>query len=250
MTFMTPAERNRLEMEKARPKSSLPPPLSAKEEAEIKALFVELDADGSGELDAEEIEQVLLRMGRPLSTRALAEAMEEMDLDGSGDVDFQEFRAWYIDQKRGTNSKHAMMVLEKSRKRFSGQHLPKNWRGPRWHGPLSAAEQDNAERAAAAATETPGAPKIPALEEAQLRSLFNEFDEDGSGDLSEVEINKLARRMGHRMTSLELEQAMAEMDEDRSGEIDFTEFKNWWACSKSGSKLNAAVADTARKKYT
>ena len=41
------------------------------------------------------------------------------------------------------------MVLEKSRKRFNKAGLPKSWRGPRWHGPLSAAEQDEAQRKAA-----------------------------------------------------------------------------------------------------
>lgn len=58
MPFLTPAERHRLELEKTRPKSKIPPPLSAIEEREIAELFQRLDADGSGELDAKEIEQV------------------------------------------------------------------------------------------------------------------------------------------------------------------------------------------------
>ena len=92
VSFWTFSQRQ--ELAKQRQVSSVAPPLSAKEEAEIRSLFAELDADGSGDLDAEEIEEVLVRMGRPLTKRALAEAMEEMDVDQSGDVDFGEFRQW------------------------------------------------------------------------------------------------------------------------------------------------------------
>jgi hypothetical protein len=41
------------------------------------------------------------------------------------------------------------------------------------------------------------------------------------------EIAKLAARMGSRMSAAELGEAMAEMDADGSGEIDFDEFSAW-----------------------
>eukprot|EP01048_Picozoa_sp_COSAG05_P015816 COSAG05_NODE_1953_length_3792_cov_3.706201_1_plen_1236_part_10 len=76
-------------------------PLTASEEARIYELFFTTDADGSGELDQQEISSMLLKMGKTLSEEEQVEAMAIMDKDGSGDVDYAEFRAWYLDQNLG-----------------------------------------------------------------------------------------------------------------------------------------------------
>jgi hypothetical protein len=66
------------------------------------------------------------------------------------------------------------------------------------------------------------------------RLMFNEMDEDGSGELDRDEIKLLARRLGKRLSKSELDAAMAEMDADGSGEVDFDEFVSWW--KEIGSK--------------
>ena len=48
------------------------------------------------------------------------------------EMDLPEFRAWYLDQKLGTNAKFAAMVSEKNRTRFNADGLPPKWRGPKW----------------------------------------------------------------------------------------------------------------------
>jgi hypothetical protein len=65
------------------------------EELCAELLFAEIDVDGSGTLDRDEIATMAKQLGSPLSESALDEAMAEMDLDGSGEVDFEEFYAWF-----------------------------------------------------------------------------------------------------------------------------------------------------------
>jgi ribosomal protein L12E/L44/L45/RPP1/RPP2 len=61
----------------------------------LRALFDMVDADGSGELDREEVSRLSKDMGAALSDAELDTAMSKMDQDGSGLVDFDEFRSWY-----------------------------------------------------------------------------------------------------------------------------------------------------------
>jgi hypothetical protein len=60
----------------------------------IDVVFEELDEDGSGQLDQEEVAQLAERMGKKLTAQQLTEAMAAMDVDGSGSVDRLELRRW------------------------------------------------------------------------------------------------------------------------------------------------------------
>ena len=77
----------------------------------------------------------------------------------------------------------------------------------------------------------------------QLKKLFNEIDDDGSGLLERDEVRELADNLGVTLSTAELDEAMAEMDEDRSGEVDFEEFVSWFAAAKEkgGSKWVTAL---------
>ena len=61
----------------------------------VARMFNEIDADGSGGLDREEIGSLASRLGAPMSDEELDEAMATMDADGEGDVDLEEFSAWF-----------------------------------------------------------------------------------------------------------------------------------------------------------
>ena len=75
-------------------------------------------------------------------------------------------------------------------------------------------------------------------QEAKLREMFEELDEDGSGSLDHGEVAKLAERLGRPpMDEETLEKAMAMMDEDGNGTIDFLEFLAWWRLGHDGSNL-------------
>lgn len=62
---------------------------------ETRALFEEMDEDGSGTLDKDEIRILAKRLGKKLTNAKLDAAMAEMDADGNGDVDFDEFLSWW-----------------------------------------------------------------------------------------------------------------------------------------------------------
>jgi Ca2+-binding EF-hand superfamily protein len=61
-----------------------------------------------------------------------------------------------------------------------------------------------------------------------VRELFDEFDSDGSGRMGRGEIVDLVDMLGVQMNEAEVAAAMAVMDGDGSGEVDFEEFYHWW----------------------
>ena len=65
-----------------------------------RELFDEMDADGGGCLDLDEIRQLALSLGNRLTPSQLEAAMREMDEDGGGEVDFREFYAWWCSDKK------------------------------------------------------------------------------------------------------------------------------------------------------
>ena len=224
------------------------PPLPEAEESRIRAIFQETDEDGSGELDQNEIEAMLVRMGRKLSKAEAAQAMAEMDLDGSGDVDFGEFREWYLDQKLGTSNKFSAMVSQKARSKFNGEGLPRKWSGPKWLGGGSAWEQAIEEEGLFAPDGATA--QVESMEVRRVRKLFQEIDLDGSGALDRTEVTALIRQMGQSLKKEEVDAAMLAMDADGSGEVDFNEFKDWWLSSAGSSgKFAAMVADAAQSRF-
>ena len=58
----------------------------------LRKVLARADADGSGELDADELKLVLQAMGQ--KNPDMDAVMKEVDADGSGEVDKEEFEAW------------------------------------------------------------------------------------------------------------------------------------------------------------
>ena len=72
--------------------------------ADLKALFNELDADGSGYLDELEIGQAASRLGFPFKSRKeLRDAFDKLDKDKNGRISLDEFVEWWnvADQRDG-----------------------------------------------------------------------------------------------------------------------------------------------------
>ena len=63
----------------------------------------------------------------------------------------------------------------------------------------------------------------------QALMMFEEVDKDGSGMLDRDEVKLLCQKMGKNLSSKQIDAAMAEMDDDGGGEVDYEEFKKWWA---------------------
>jgi hypothetical protein len=63
----------------------------------------------------------------------------------------------------------------------------------------------------------------------EVRKKFNKFDKDGSGEIDSRELLKLIRSVtGQDFDGEELEEAMMQMDPDKSGSVSWAEFKAWF----------------------
>lgn len=58
-----------------------------------------------------------------------------------------------------------------------------------------------------------------------LLECFNNYDDDGSGELCKKELKLLMAQLGQDPSSEELDAMIAEIDKDGNGEINFDEFK-------------------------
>ena len=69
--------------------------------AEIRAAFDVFDADGSGEIDAKEFQQLAYEVGELMDKKQIAQALKAIDRDGSGEIDFGEFAMWWLTADHG-----------------------------------------------------------------------------------------------------------------------------------------------------
>eukprot|EP01043_Picozoa_sp_COSAG02_P044716 COSAG02_NODE_4021_length_5891_cov_414.995684_1_plen_1502_part_00 len=71
-----------------------------------------------------------------------------------------------------------------------------------------------------------------------LKRMFTQLDIDGSGSLERVEIQRLLDRLGMSTSAEGMDLTMAELDDDGSGEVEFSEFKLWWDKSQFADDEN------------
>jgi hypothetical protein len=72
---------------------------AAAEENEVRAVFQSIDLDDNGTLERDELKTAAERLGQTMSQEELDAAMLEMDGDGSGEIDYDEFLAWWDRRK-------------------------------------------------------------------------------------------------------------------------------------------------------
>ena len=103
------------------------------------------------------------------------------------------------------------------------------------------------------------AAEAEAAEVAMLMEQFQKVDVDNSGTLDYTEVAELAEVVAEQQGSVapsrqELEKAFKLMDEDGSGEVEFSEFREFWLSQKSGgggssgSVLAKGLFSTMKKK--
>ncbi len=66
-------------------------------ESRLHKVFTSIDTDGSGSLDAFEVQKCLDKLSKPLSIRKIKSIITAMDKDGDGVINFQEFCCFFAD---------------------------------------------------------------------------------------------------------------------------------------------------------
>ena len=79
------------------------------------------------------------------------------------------------------------------------------------------------------------------------REIFDKIDVDGSGTLDRDEVSALSIQMGRELRSLELDAAMAEMDQIGDGTVDFEEFRVWFKNMMDGDTMVRELFEAADK---
>lgn len=181
---------------------------AAVEGAKMRALFNEIDEDGSGNLDTDEVKILLAKFGQKLSKKKLAKAFAEMDDDGSGEIDFDEFSTWYLKHKEGQRAKERAKEHKQAQKAKKAAKIGDMF-GKKW------SEE----------------------KEQELNEVWAEVDADGSGALDPGELQAALERMGMTgMNGKKLGRLMRQIDTDGDGTVDLDEFRAWWRKQSEKSK--------------
>jgi len=85
-------------------------------------------------------------------------------------------------------------------------------------------------------------------QEAIAINTFQKFDLDKSGFLDVSELSNLLSALGADLSESEINDAMAEIDEDGSGSIEATEFVSWWTQRASNNRRNCSILSLKLRK--
>jgi calcium-binding protein CML len=62
--------------------------------------------------------------------------------------------------------------------------------------------------------------------------LFRRFDTNKSGDIDFGEFKNLVHELGRSISDVEADTVFQQLDTDHNGVIDFEEFRTWWTAPK------------------
>lgn len=181
------------------------------EEEAVRAAFERLDDDGSGELDIDEIGQLMEAIGRQLNEKQLQKMMQEIDEDGSGLVEFDEYWQWWMKGVTAINFPWRIAALSGG---CGMSSMLTAWQY--WHRSY-----------------------LLDIVEISGKRAFDKIDEDGSGELDREEIGRLSKDLGKPLTGSALDAFMAEIDTDGSGLVDYEEFFVWYSAGVDNTGLTA-----------
>lgn len=70
--------------------------------------------------------------------------------------------------------------------------------------------------------------------EAEIRSAFERFDKDSSGQIDIAELRSLCASLGRHLSDAEAQEALAALDANKSGTVSLDEFRTWWLAKPGG----------------
>eukprot|EP01047_Picozoa_sp_COSAG01_P077933 COSAG01_NODE_14217_length_1482_cov_0.761388_1_plen_462_part_10 len=243
---------------------------------EVASFFAEIDDDGSGLLDRDEVKLLLEKLGKIPTQGELDVAMSEMDADNSGQVDLSEFLAWWKRvgaearaemTKVSDNMNQLRELFEKLDADGSGSlehdeieklivtHLGMHLKPDELAAALNQMDADGSTEVSFAElyawwtrdeTQATFQNAIKRME--AVKEVFDTLDADHSDGLSREEVSRLAESLNAKLTKRDLDIAMQEMDEDGDGEVSFLEFYSWWIKAGDSALKTAKRREEARQK--
>lgn len=161
----------------------------------LRTTFDQFDTDGSGYIEIGELEALLERLG--LDARADDEvmvAMAKLSPKEAHRISYEELELWW--HEHGADAVHAEPETEES---DANDPQPEN---------LQAAGDLPTNR--------------------QLRTVFDRFDADSSGDIDLKELARFLEAAGFEPDDAQLESMFAAFDQDGNGRLTWDEFVRWW----------------------
>lgn len=240
---------------------------------EVEDFFKQIDEDGGGTLDTEEMRLLMKRLGQPTDGEGFAIIMNEMDGDQSGEVDCAEFLNWW--KRAGRQRREEITRYNDKRREVreifdevdtdgSGevdadevaqlvQNLGVKMSPCELQEAMADMDSDGSGEVEFEefyhwwmSPSTMGAMKKSRERMEKVKDLFDTLDGDDSGALSRDEVVELAKSLGANLLKHEVAEAMAEMDKDGSNEVDFMEFYSWWVGAENGVLAQAKVREERR----
>ncbi|KAL7574053.1 hypothetical protein ACA910_015631 [Epithemia clementina (nom. ined.)] len=92
---------------------------------EIQHIFENVDADGSGDIDMAELDQLMTKyFGQYIAKEDKEKLMKTIDADGNGTIDAEEFYRWMVlnAQSAGTASQDGTIALQQRQERLNLAH--------------------------------------------------------------------------------------------------------------------------------
>lgn len=185
---------------------------------ELKKDFDDYDADGSGEIDVHELGALIRQLGLYRTKEQLDTMVCKVDEDGSGEIDFPEFCEMLgikisgpedlEDIEIGYDKPYGTVMFSQQEDRFFYKE----------------GDIDDLVIIAAAKAKERAAEEAAETRRTMFKKAFDEFDEDGSGEIDLKELATLVNELGLHRSDEELKTLMSAVDEDASGEVGFEEF--------------------------
>eukprot|EP00762_Andalucia_godoyi_P008107 ANDGO_02218.mRNA.1 Caltractin len=189
----------------------------------LARIFTDMDTDGSGSLDASELDRALGKMGIDLDREQLKGLMWILDVSGDGQVDYREFLSVLSDDALPKSPVRKERANEEADQVASSIVIASAQ--SRRLNDIRSKIRD----------------KISQIQSLRsgfvVRDAFLKLDSDGSGTLSRNEFRRFCRSVNLELTIPDVEALMNALDTDKSGEIDYDEF----AAFMRGSATDAEI---------